>query len=154
MTGHTEVDGLEILTLEECLTFLTCSRIGRVGFAAAGTFHILPVNFSADPEGGIVFRTTATSILNRVAGQPAAFETDGYDVRDRTGWSVCVRGVGREITDADDPAAQRLQTLSVIPWAAGRRNHWFTITPDTITGRRLPMIAAPSDLGWIPGVVS
>jgi nitroimidazol reductase NimA-like FMN-containing flavoprotein (pyridoxamine 5'-phosphate oxidase superfamily) len=154
MTNHLDIEGLEVLPLEECLTLLARSRVGRVGFALAGVPKVLPVNFTADADGSIVFRTAATSFLHRVAGQPAAFETDGYDERLHTGWSVCVQGVGREITDAEDPAARRLQQLTVITWAPGRRDRWFAITPDEITGRRIPLSLGPSDFGWVPGVVS
>src|SRR5207344_1546822 len=85
MTNHVDFEGLEVLPLAECLTLLADSRIGRVGFTVTGTPRVLPVNFIADADGSIVFRTAATSVLNRVAGHPAAFETDGYDERNRTG---------------------------------------------------------------------
>jgi nitroimidazol reductase NimA-like FMN-containing flavoprotein (pyridoxamine 5'-phosphate oxidase superfamily) len=154
MSHDVELEGLEVLTSEECLVLLARSRVGRVGFVVAAQPRVLPVNFSAAPDGAVVFRTTPTSILTAVDGQPAAFETDGYLEHQRTGWSVCVHGVGREITDDDDPAARQLQQLTVITWAPGRRDRWFTITPDEITGRRLPLTIAPSDFGWFAGVVS
>src|SRR5207344_3278857 len=77
MTNDVEFEGLEVLPLAECLTLLAASRIGRVGFIVTGTPKVLPVNFVADADGSIVFRSAATSILSRVAGQPAVFETDG-----------------------------------------------------------------------------
>jgi hypothetical protein len=62
--------------------------------------------------------------------------------------------VGREITDANDPAAMRLRELSVVTWASGQRDRWFAIAPEEITGRRLPLAATANDFGWIPGVLS
>ena len=42
-----------------------------------------------------------------LATRPTVFEIDGYDEQSRTGWSVCVHGPGREITDVEDPLARR-----------------------------------------------
>jgi nitroimidazol reductase NimA-like FMN-containing flavoprotein (pyridoxamine 5'-phosphate oxidase superfamily) len=152
--GHVEeLTGLEVLSAGDCLYLLAESCIGRVGFMVSGQPHVLPVNYSADRDGSVVFRTTAESILTNVAGKSAAFEVDGFDERYRTGWSVCVHGMGREITGADDPAARRLQEVGVVTWAPGHRDRWFAITPDEITGRRLPLDATAADFGWTPGVV-
>ena len=148
-----ELSGLEVLTAGECLHLLAERRIGRVGFVVSGQPHVLPVNYSADRDGSVVFRTTAGSILTNVAGRPVAFEVDGFDELRHTGWSVCVHGVGREISERDDPTARRLQELSVVTWAPGERDRWFAVTPDMITGRRLPLDATATDFGWTPGVV-
>jgi nitroimidazol reductase NimA-like FMN-containing flavoprotein (pyridoxamine 5'-phosphate oxidase superfamily) len=130
------------------------SCIGRVGFIVSGQPHVLPVNYSVDSDGSVVFRTTAESTLTSVATKPVAFEVDGFDEPHQTGWSVCVQGMAREITDADDPTARRLHELSVVTWAPGQRERWFAITPDEITGRRLPLTATAANFGWTPGVVS
>jgi uncharacterized protein len=145
--------GLVALETEECLRLLRDAVIGRVAFQAYGAPQLLPVNFAVDDDGTVVFRTEERSVLVQVAGQPAVFETDGFDPTTHTGWSVCVLGVGREITAGQDPAAGRLLEMTVIPWAPGRRDRWFAISPDQITGRRIPMVRA-ADFGWIPGVVS
>jgi hypothetical protein len=80
---------------------------------------------------------------------------DGLDEAHRTGWSVCVHGSAREITERDDPIAERLRTLAVIPWAPGHRQRWFAITPVEITGRRLPVQGmAEKPGGWYPGIPS
>jgi nitroimidazol reductase NimA-like FMN-containing flavoprotein (pyridoxamine 5'-phosphate oxidase superfamily) len=154
MSDNQKLVGLEILALEDCLRLLTGGSIGRVGFVVDGLPRVLPVNYAADMDGSVAFRTAPGSILAHVATRPAAFEVDGFDEHSRTGWSVCVQGVGREITDADDPLARRLHELAVVTWAPGRRDRWFTVTPDEITGRRIPLSAAAADFGWIPGVVS
>ncbi len=151
--GKDELCGLEVLTLDDCLRLLGGGCIGRVGFVVDGEPQVLPVNYAADTDGAMAFRTGVASVLVRVAMQPAVFEVDGFDERSRTGWSVCVSGLGREITGADDPLAHRLLELAVVTWAPGRRDRWFTVTPDKITGRRIPL-AHPADFGWFPGVVS
>jgi nitroimidazol reductase NimA-like FMN-containing flavoprotein (pyridoxamine 5'-phosphate oxidase superfamily) len=153
--GHVEdSSGLEVLNAGECLYLLGGACIGRVGLVVSGQPHVLPVNYAADRDGSVVFRTTVGSILTNVATKPIAFEVDGFDERRRLGWSVCVHGVGREITEDDDPTARRLRELSVVTWAPGPRDRWFAITPDLITGRRLPLAATAADFGWTPGVVS
>jgi nitroimidazol reductase NimA-like FMN-containing flavoprotein (pyridoxamine 5'-phosphate oxidase superfamily) len=148
-----ELTGLEVLNAGDCLYLLASNSIGRVGFVVHGQPHVLPVNYCVDRDGSVVFRTTGGSILTNVAGALVAFEVDGFNERDRTGWSVCVHGIARDITGGDDPTARRLQELSVLPWAPGQRDHWFAVTPDLITGRRLPLKAVPADFGWTPGVV-
>ena len=154
MPDDNELLGLEILSSAECVRLLGTGRIGRVGFISDGQPHVLPVNYVASDAGEVVFRTTDGSVLTEVAGGPAAFEIDGYDEQARTGWSVCVHGPGREITDAGDVLAERLRELNVITWAPGPRDRWFAILGDQITGRRIPMTVTPADLGWIAGVVS
>jgi nitroimidazol reductase NimA-like FMN-containing flavoprotein (pyridoxamine 5'-phosphate oxidase superfamily) len=154
MPDDSELHGLEVLSPAACLRLLGSGRIGRVGFVSDGQPHVLPVNYVASDAGEVVFRTTDGSVLTAVAGRPATFEIDGYDEQSRTGWSVCVHGLGREITDADDPLARQLRDLDVITWAPGRRDRWFAILGDQLTGRRIPMTVTPADLGWIAGVVS
>jgi uncharacterized protein len=152
--AHVEaLSGLEELNAGECLYLLAGGSIGRVGFVSGALPHILPVNYAVDRDGSVVFRTTGRSVLAGVAGQMAVFEVDGYDEAHKVGWSVCVLGRAREITEPDDEAAQRLRQLSVVTWAPGQRDRWFAITPDQITGRRLPLEVSPRDFGWLPGVV-
>jgi nitroimidazol reductase NimA-like FMN-containing flavoprotein (pyridoxamine 5'-phosphate oxidase superfamily) len=154
MTEDSTLEGLEVLTTSDCLRLLTSGCIGRVGFMHAGQPRVLPVNYTADDDGSVVFRTAQQSILTTIAARPATFEIDGFDEQHRSGWSVCVQGIGREITTADDPLARQLQRLSVITWAPGRRDRWFAVLADEITGRRLALTALPGDFGWIGGVVS
>jgi nitroimidazol reductase NimA-like FMN-containing flavoprotein (pyridoxamine 5'-phosphate oxidase superfamily) len=154
MDADTRLHGLEVLTLEECLELLARGCIGRVGFSSGGQPRVLPVNYAVDLDGTVVFRTTPESSLRAVAGHPAAFEVDGFDTRYKTGWSVCVHGLGRELSGDDDAMVARLRQLSVLTWAPGRRDVWLAVLPDEITGRRLPLAASPADFGWIAGVVS
>jgi nitroimidazol reductase NimA-like FMN-containing flavoprotein (pyridoxamine 5'-phosphate oxidase superfamily) len=154
MSFECELEGLEVLTAAECLRLLGVGRVGRVGFVSGGQPRVLPVNYAASSAGEIVFRTAERSILTEVAGAPAAFEVDGYDEARRTGWSVCVQGPAREITDSDDALAHRLRDLRVLTWAPGRRDRWFVIIGQEITGRRIPMTLTAAEFGWIEGVVS
>jgi hypothetical protein len=124
-----------------------------VCFQTGDGMHLLPVNCAAATDGTVVFRTSEESVLAGIDGIPVVFEADGFDAVTHTGWSVCVHGFGREITQGDDRTARRLLDTSVIPWAPGRRDRWFAIAPDELTGRRIPLVRE-ADFGWIPGVVS
>jgi nitroimidazol reductase NimA-like FMN-containing flavoprotein (pyridoxamine 5'-phosphate oxidase superfamily) len=153
MSEDADSKGLVALSREECLGLLVGIGIGRIGFELDGVPHVLPMNCAVDHDGTVVFRTAPDSVLAQIAGRPAIFEIDGFDDRSRTGWSVCVRGRGRDLGGATDKLAQRLLDLSVIPWAPGQRDCWFAIPPDEILGRRIPLVQ-DADYGWIPGVVS
>jgi nitroimidazol reductase NimA-like FMN-containing flavoprotein (pyridoxamine 5'-phosphate oxidase superfamily) len=155
MDADRELEGFEVLSRQECGMLLTRGCVGRAGFVVGGRPQVLPVNYAADDAGVVVFRTSAKSILMAVALQAVVFEEDGLDEAHRTRWSVCVHGSAREITEREDPIAERLRTLTVIPWAPGHRQRWFAITPEEITGRRVPVQGMAEGLGgWYPGVPS
>src|SRR5215208_5905084 len=96
-TEHQPEKSLEVLSDDECLRLLGEAVIGRVGFQADDVLHILPVNYAVDADGTVVFRTTVDGLLTRIGGRQAVFEADGFDLTSRTGWSVCVRGMGRDV---------------------------------------------------------
>ena len=118
MGTDVELEGFEVLSRQECEVLLTRGCVGRVGFVVGGRPQVLPVNYAADDAGVVVFRTSANSILMAVAMQVVVFEVDGLDEAHRTGWSVCVHGTAREITERDDPIAERLRSLAVLSIAA------------------------------------
>jgi uncharacterized protein len=153
VSPNTGLDELVVLTPDECRSRLRTALVGRVGFVHDGRPQVLPVNYAAAPDGTVVFRSTAGSILGDVVGQPVVFEVDGLDEFHKSGWSVCVHGVGHELAAGLLPTAEQLRRLSVISWAPGRRDRWLVVTADSITGRRLPMSLSP-DEGWFPGVVA
>jgi nitroimidazol reductase NimA-like FMN-containing flavoprotein (pyridoxamine 5'-phosphate oxidase superfamily) len=153
MMSDVDQMGLVVLAEEECLSLLVGVGIGRVGFELDGVPHVLPMNCAVDHDGTVVFRTADDSVLAQIAGRVAVFEVDGFDEHTRTGWSVCVRGRGRDLDGATDRLARRLLDLSVIPWAPGARDRWFAIPPEEVVGRRI-QLAQDANYGWIPGVVS
>jgi hypothetical protein len=142
---------LTVLTPDDCTERLVRGCVGRIGFVHDDRPEVLPVNYAADADGRVVFRSGPASVLSAIVGQPVVFEVDGADASRRSGWSVCVHGSGCEVTDADDPLALQLRNLPVITWAPGRRDRWFAVVPVAITGRELP-ISMTGDEGWFPGV--
>jgi hypothetical protein len=61
-----------------------------------------------------------------------AFEVDAFDERTRSGWSVIVRGMVRDVsaTYRSDPSAGDT-------WAPGLKGRWIAIEVADVTGRLL-----------------
>ena len=134
-TARTSLDhqGLEIITPEECWQLLADAPVGRVAFNEAGEPMVLPVNHAVVGHR-IVFRTLRGSLLHEaLMAEPVAFQVDSFDVIERTGWSVLVRGIADL---AEDP--QELEQLELHPWADSvDRDDWVQIRAEEITGRRI-----------------
>jgi uncharacterized protein len=120
---------------------LAQAQVGRVGFVIDGQPEILPVNYALDGDT-VLFRTSENSVLNRVSMTQVAFEVDSIDEATHSGWSVLVRGQADCIADAVDATSERIRRLTLITWAPGEREMWFTIRPASITGRRLRVLPA------------
>jgi nitroimidazol reductase NimA-like FMN-containing flavoprotein (pyridoxamine 5'-phosphate oxidase superfamily) len=132
----TDAPVLETLSREACEALLANESVGRLAVVVDDQPHIVPVNYVA--EGAIVvFRTGPETILNEASLCKVAFEVDGIHERRRTGWSVCVHGYGREITDCIDAESLHLQDLFVDCWAPEPRERWFKIIPAAVAGRYL-----------------
>jgi len=121
------------------MNLLATASVGRVGLLVAGRPEILPVNFALDGET-VLFRTAEGTVLDQASLSVVAFEVDHVDDQAHSGWSVLVQGTAQFIGDAIDPTSERLRRLSLITWAPGRRQRWFKIQPDKVTGRRLRVV--------------
>ena len=92
---------MEDLEENACLELLREHHFGRVAFVdqADRPPMIMPVNYLMHGEA-VVFRIDPNSRLSaalRTAN--AAFEIDGIDERERTGWSVVVFGRAEDVVD-------------------------------------------------------
>jgi len=127
-------EGLDILDEPECLRLLETVPLGRVGICSGALPAILPVNFQLVGRS-IVFRTGhGTKLDAAVRFAVVAFQADQYDARYHTGWSVLAIGQARDITENLDLIAR---DATVRPWAGGEREHYVTIEPELLTGRRI-----------------
>jgi nitroimidazol reductase NimA-like FMN-containing flavoprotein (pyridoxamine 5'-phosphate oxidase superfamily) len=115
---------------------LAGATVGRVALVADDQPEILPVNYALDGET-VVFRTAEGTVLTGASLTRVAFEVDNVDDTTRTGWSVVVKGQADDIGDAIDATSERLRRLTLVTWAPGRRDRWFVIRPQEITGRRI-----------------
>lgn len=128
--------GLEVLSTDECWELVGSTPVGRVAFVSDGQPTLLPVNHRLVGHH-IVFRTTPGTKLGAAAmARPVAFEVDGWNAEDRSGWSVVLEGSSDVVLDDEEIA--ELEALDLSPWATGvERNDWVRILPYNISGRRL-----------------
>jgi nitroimidazol reductase NimA-like FMN-containing flavoprotein (pyridoxamine 5'-phosphate oxidase superfamily) len=127
---------MEELDEAECLELLATTSVGRVGFILKDRPVVLPVNYAVDGRT-LVFRTAEGTVLNSAALQVIAFEVDQLDESQHTGWSVLAQGVAQDVSDAIDTRSEQLRGLAIVSWAPGRRDRWFRLDADMLTGRRL-----------------
>jgi len=133
-TDHT---GLQVLSLDECLTHLGRSPVGRVAFHLDGEITVLPVNHTVEGVD-VCFRTLGDSkIQAAVDRERVAFEVDGYDESTRDGWSVLVQGTAVIVSDPED--VRRLDSIARKPWTPGDPSlmTWIRVRSQSITGRAL-----------------
>jgi nitroimidazol reductase NimA-like FMN-containing flavoprotein (pyridoxamine 5'-phosphate oxidase superfamily) len=128
---------LETLSPDECFALLGQASIGRLVYQDEDGPVAVPVNF-AMAETDIVIRVEG-GIKRTAMSQPLlAFEVDHIDDQERSGWSVVVRGAGREVElDCVPDLLRRMKGHPPLPWAQGVHNVWLLITPHRVTGRRL-----------------
>jgi uncharacterized protein len=130
--------GLEILTERECRDLLSKATIGRIVFTDRALPAIQPVNFVIS-RGEVIIRTTSGSKLAAAAqGAVVAFEADDFDTTARAGWSVVVIGHARVVSENEELAD--LQRLAVRAWTPDECEY-IAITPELISGRRIPKTA-------------
>ena len=131
---------IEDLTSTECFALLVEQVVGRIVFADDDGPGAVPVNYGVAGDE-VVFRVEPGSHLRAVLTSNVAFEVDYIDPEAKSGWSVLIRGSGREI-DIEDVGEVLRQMADHFPspWAEGVHNVWVAITPRIVTGRRL---AAP-----------
>ena len=124
---------IQTLDVAQCYELLATDTVGRIVYTDGAMPAITPVNYVLDGHH-VVFRTAEGSRLARaVSGAVVAFEVDQLDRATRTGWSVVVTGVAREIGEGSDQG--RNAALTLAPWAGGRRPLAFSIAPGVVTGR-------------------
>lgn len=127
-------NGLDVLTRAESMRLLESISIGRVGVSIGALPVVLPVNYAV-VDGDIVIRTTAGTKLDAaVMNLVVAFEIDGFDPLDHSGWSVLVQGVAEEVTDPGE--LDRLRRIPLEPWT-GLEGRFVRINTQILAGRRL-----------------
>jgi nitroimidazol reductase NimA-like FMN-containing flavoprotein (pyridoxamine 5'-phosphate oxidase superfamily) len=136
--ARSRVEGSAVgeLTQAECQEHLASASMGRVAWSVGTMQHILPVSYAMH-VGNVVFRTSPYGTLAHLERPtPVAFEIDAVDDAAGTGWSVVVQGRAQAVL-----LSQVLSDLwargDIVPWAPATRNVFISITPHTISGRRV-----------------
>jgi nitroimidazol reductase NimA-like FMN-containing flavoprotein (pyridoxamine 5'-phosphate oxidase superfamily) len=126
---------IEVLSEAECMELLRSHHVGRIALVDHGQPLIFPVNYTAD-DRAVVFRTGPGIKLAAARMARVAFEIDEVDMAAGTAWSVMVKGVAYEITEALDRLSERLRQLVVEPMAPGDHDNWVAVMRSEISGRR------------------
>ena len=121
------------LSEAECQQLLAQHTAGRVGFMAGDGPQILPVTYQYR-TGSVIFRTSPYGPLaGLVRRTSVAFEIDGIDEQNKSGWSVLVLGFAEAM--AHDYLLTSAWETGPVPWADGVRNLFIEIKPRKISGR-------------------
>ena len=107
---------LEEMSEAECLALLAGHGVGRLAVTADGQPLVFPVNYILDGRT-VAIRTDSGTKLDRARLGRVAFEIDSIDPIHREGWSVLVKGVGRDITDSVDGWSKGVRSAPLAPWA-------------------------------------
>jgi nitroimidazol reductase NimA-like FMN-containing flavoprotein (pyridoxamine 5'-phosphate oxidase superfamily) len=121
------------LSEAECKQLLAQHTAGRVGFMVGDGPQILPVTYQYR-TGSVIFRTSPYGPLaGLVRRTSVAFEIDGIDEQNKSGWSVLVLGFAEAM--AHDHLLASPWDTGPVPWADGVRNLFIEIKPRKISGR-------------------
>lgn len=135
-TRHMTQRKLETLTEDECFGLLQQGRVGRLVYQDEHGPVAVPVNYAV-AERSIVIRVEGGAKLAAMQQPRVAFEVDDLDDDQHGGWSVLVRGHGREVPLEEVPQLLRhLDSEAPAPWAFGIHNTWLEIAAEMVTGRR------------------
>jgi uncharacterized protein len=126
------------LDAHECLNLLRSADVGRIAFVSDGRPDVLPVNFIVD-HGNVIFRTgEGSKLAAATAGEPVAFEADGYDPDAGVAWSVVIKGHAEEVRRMYEVFDAAM--LSLFPWHADPKNHFVRIAPQEMSGRKFSVV--------------
>jgi uncharacterized protein len=128
-------NGLDILGRAESLRLLSGSSVGRLAVTMGALPVILPVNFLLDGGRVLIRTTTGTKLDAATRNAVVAFEVDEVDPFAHGGWSVCVMGIAREVTDPYDLA---YISRPLPHWAPNAPNHVIAMSTELVSGRRIP----------------
>lgn len=132
----TDRHGLDVLDMEESLTLLRSRPIGRFAYLAAGEPVVVPANYLVD-GATVVLRSLAGSKLDAaVIGEAVSLQIDDFDIEERTGWSVLVRGTAQLVDSGEDIARYDTELESWAVVTPGSAT-WIRIVATDISGRRL-----------------
>jgi CBS domain-containing protein len=145
-----DLEGLELLSDQECRWLLRQARVGRVAVSLGEVPAVFPVNYTVAGEEILFFTAEGTKLRAAQAGATVTFEVDHIDLFAQTGWSVMVVGAARE---RNEPAViAGAERFGLRPWAGGDRFHLVAIAIDFLSGRRIGEVIdlrhQPQRRGW------
>jgi uncharacterized protein len=125
----------EEISRAECLELLREARVGRLGISIDALPAVLPVNYLLLSDAVVIRMVGDSALFRASSGAVVAFEVDDYDSIGSFGWSVLVRGIAAEITDADE--LELAGKLWLDTWPLGELADRFLALPiSMVSGRR------------------
>jgi len=125
------------MTRQQAMDKLAGAEYGRVVFTQHAMPAIRPVNHLVS-DGRIIICSHDDSAITAHAdhdrGNVVVYEADQIDPRTRTGWSVTVTGLARQV---EDPALVARYQQALRPWVAGPMGVVIGIGTDIVTGFEL-----------------
>jgi len=119
--------------------------VGRIVYTRQAMPAVELVNFGLI-DGDIVIRTSAEGKLAAATrGAVVAFEVDSVDVAEHTGWSVAIVGLARAVTDGAE--IRRLEVMTLPSWVTWGNDHFISISPAMVNGRRVSGQRLTGDVG-------
>lgn len=131
-----ETTTIEVLSEAECRRLLAEQEVGRVAFVDRDFPVVLPVNYVLDGNS-IAIHTDRGTKFDSIPMHRVAFEVDGIERWNHSGWSVLVQGFGQDVSDAIGTRYEDLRRRGLTSWLPGERSHWVTIDIQRISGRRI-----------------
>lgn len=129
-------EGLRILTENECRELLGTVPLGRVVFTDRALPAVQLVSYAVSDGEVIILTSAGSKLAAATRNAVVAFETDDFAPDAKKGWSVVIIGHARALSEDGDVA--RARNLPLKPWPPGEPSHYIAITPELISGRRLP----------------
>jgi nitroimidazol reductase NimA-like FMN-containing flavoprotein (pyridoxamine 5'-phosphate oxidase superfamily) len=131
-----DVNGLEVLSPEECVRLLGTRSLGRIAISSGALPVILPVNYVVIGDQVVVRTRRGTRLAAATRHAIVAFEVDEIDDGSGGGWSVMVQGVAREIIDP--PALVEARAAVLARWIDPSDGRYVGVSLDVVSGRRIP----------------
>jgi hypothetical protein len=128
------VEGMDVLSEQECRWLLRQARVGRLAVSIGEVPAVFPVNYIVAGEEILFFTAEGTKLRAATAKATVTFEVDHIDPFAETGWSVMVVGRACELTE---PAViEGAKHAGLRPWPVGDRFHLIAVAIDFVSGRR------------------
>lgn len=125
------IDGVQVLSEQECWQKLGENSLGRLIVSAAGELDVFPVNY-VTAESVLYLRTApGTKLLELTIHPEVVFEIDHVD--DSVAYSVVVKGLAEELQHQGEVDAA--DALPLVPFLPTLKYRWVRIRPAVLTGR-------------------
>lgn len=125
------IDGVQVLSEQECWERLSENTLGRLVLLAAGEIDVFPVNYVVT-DGRLYLRTApGTKLLELTVHPEVVFEIDHVD--EVSAYSVVAKGVAEELQHQVE--IYRADSLPLVPFLPTLKYRWVSIRPRVLSGR-------------------